>query len=978
MAHLPIRAASPDRGAALPVAILLAGLLIWGCGSSATTTITSPATVSKCGVSVTAPDAAVPARGGAGTVTVTTARECAWTASSESGWISIKAGASGQGDGTVQFEAVANPDPVIRRGGILANNQRAEVMQAAGECTITLAEESGSFDAAGGTGHVDVRASSALCTWTAVAEADWITIRSGASGTGAGTVTFEVAAASGPPRTGAIAIAGHRFTITQSALAVSCAYTLSASAYQTGADGGTGNVAVTTTGACPWTASSSVDWITLTAGGGTNTGSGTVSFVVASTTGPPRSATLTIAGRPFTVTQSQGCAYTLSPDSGSVPGGGGNVAVTVTTNDSCPWTAASNATWIVIASGSQGSGTGTVQLNVAATTGPNRSGTATIAGKTFTINQGQGCTFSISPTSISIDAGVGQGSFDVQADSGCAWSTNENADWLTISSGATGSGNGTVKFAAAANTGPARSATITAGGRTFTVSQAAGCAYTLSSSSTSVPGEGGAGTVGVTTGGACAWTAASNADWITVTAGARGTGNGTVSFTAAAHTGASRSGTLTVAGQTFTVNQAESCTYTVSPASQNVGAAGGGVSVAVTTPGGCRWTATSNASWISVSSGSSGSGGGTVQLTVAVNSGSARTGTATIAGRTVTIAQASGCSYSLSPTSQTVPAGAGTGSVAVTAPSGCLWTAATSNTPWVTISSGASGSGNGTVQYAFEANGGVARNGTLTIAGQSFGITQASGCSYAINPTGQTVPAAGGSASVTVTAGAGCAWTVDSPPAWAHVTAGGSGTGSGSVQLTVDANTGPGRTATFPIAGQPFTLTQDGACTFTVAPDTLARGNGASTERVDVTAPAGCAWTAVSNVPWVTIGNGATGNGSGAVDAAFAANTGPARSGTLTVATRTVTVSQDSGCTYTLSAPAYTALTAGGPGSVNIMAGAGCAWTAASQAAWITITSGTAGTGDGTVQFGVDPNGTGAARTGTIIIGGQTFTVSQP
>jgi hypothetical protein len=959
------------------VAAAFAGLGILGCGSSATTSITSPSAVSKCAVSVGAPETPVPARGGAGTVTITTARECAWTAASEAGWISIKAGASGQGDGTVQFEAVANPDPVVRRGGIVANNQRAEVMQAAGECTIGLGEESGTFDTAGGPGHVDVRPSSALCTWTAVSDADWISIRSGASGTGAGTVTFEVASTPGPARTGTITIAGHRFTVTQSPQAAGCSYTLSPVSYQTGPEGGTGNVAVTTTPACAWTATSSVDWITVTAGNANNTGSGTASFVVAPTTGPPRTATLTIAGRAFTVTQSQGCAYALSPDSGSVAAGGGTVPVTVTTNDACPWTATSNAPWIVVAAGSQGSGSGTVQLNVAATTGPNRSGTATIAGRTFTINQGQGCTFAINPTSTTIDPGGGQGSFDVQAESGCAWSANESADWLTITSGATGSGNGTVKFSAAANAGPARSATISAGGRTFTVSQGAGCSYSLSSSSTSVPGEGGNGTVGVVAGGACGWTASSNADWITITAGSRGTGNGTVSFTAAAHTGAARSGTLTIAGHAFTVNQAESCSYSVSPTPQNVGAGGGSVSLSVSTSGGCRWTATSNASWISVATGSSGTGNGTVQLTVAANGGGPRTGTVTVAGRTVTITQDSGCSYSLSPTSQQVPAAGGTGSVAVTAPAGCTWMAAPNNTPWVTITSGASGTGNGTVQYAFDPNSGAPRNGALTIAGQNFGISQSGGCTYAINPPGQNVPAGGGNATVNVTAAAGCAWTVDNVPSWAHVTAGGSGNGSGTVQFTVDQNTGPGRTATFPIAGQPFTLSQDGACTYAVVPDTLARSSAPSNERLDVTAPAGCAWTAVSNVPWVTIGNGASGNGPGTVEAALAANTGPARSGTLTVATRTVTVSQDSGCTYTLSAPGFTAPSSGAIGSVNVAAGAGCPWTAASQAPWILVAPGTSGTGDGTVPFGVEPNGTGAPRSGTITIGGQTFTVSQ-
>jgi hypothetical protein len=55
----------------------------------------------------------------------------------------------------------------------------------------------------------------------------------------------------------------------------------------------------------------------------------------------------------------------------------------------------------------------------------------------------------------------------------------------------------------------------------------------------------------------CGWTTTSNASWLTVTAGANGTGNGTVSFHAAANGGTSpRTGTLTIAGQSVTVTQA--------------------------------------------------------------------------------------------------------------------------------------------------------------------------------------------------------------------------------------------------------------------------------------------------------------------------------------------------------------------------------------------------------------------------------------
>ena len=52
-------------------------------------------------------------------------------------------------------------------------------------------------------------------------------------------------------------------------------------------------------------------------------------------------------------------------------------------------------------------------------------------------------------------------------------------------------------------------------------------------------------------------------------------------------------------------------------------------------------------------------------------------------------------------------------------------------------------------------------------------------------------------------------------------------------------------------------------------------------------------------------------------------------------------------------------------------------WTATSNAAWLTITSGASGTGNGTVTYNVAANTTSSSRTGTLTIGGQSFTVTQ-
>ena len=114
-----------------------------------------------------------------------------------------------------------------------------------------------------------------------------------------------------------------------------------------------------------------------------------------------------------------------------------------------------------------------------------------------------------------------------------------------------------------------RTGTMTIAGQTFTVTQAApppppppSCTYTIAPMSESMAAAGGAGTITVTAGGTCAWTAVSNASWITITPGATGPGPGSVNFIVAANTGAARTGTMTIAGHTFTVTQAGRATTT--------------------------------------------------------------------------------------------------------------------------------------------------------------------------------------------------------------------------------------------------------------------------------------------------------------------------------------------------------------------------------------------------------------------------------
>jgi uncharacterized delta-60 repeat protein len=87
------------------------------------------------------------------------------------------------------------------------------------------------------------------------------------------------------------------------------------------------------------------------------------------------------------------------------------------------------------------------------------------------------------------------------------------------------------------------------------------------------------------------------------------------------------------------------------------------------------------------------------------------------------------CTYDLTPTSQSFSSTGGDGSVNVTAQSGCSWTA-TSNDSWIAIPSGSNGTGNGTVNYSVSANSSTSsRTGTMSIAGETFTVTQGGGCS---------------------------------------------------------------------------------------------------------------------------------------------------------------------------------------------------------------------------------------------------------
>jgi predicted extracellular nuclease len=189
------------------------------------------------------------------------------------------------------------------------------------------------------------------------------------------------------------------------------------------------------------------------------------------------------------------------------------------------------------------------------------------------------------------------------------------------------------------------------------------------------------------------------------------------------------------------------------------------------------------------------------------------------------------CSFTLAPTSQNLTAAGGSSSFTVTTQGGCGWTATPSNT-WITIDSGGSETGNGTVGFTVAANMGPARSGTITVNGDTpatFNITQDTGCTFMISPTSQGFAAAGGSGTTNVTAAVGCSWTASTTDTFITITSGSMGSGNGSAGFDVDANpSGSSRSGTITIAGRIFTVTQAGEIITFAASGTVTRQPGGS------------------------------------------------------------------------------------------------------------------------------------------------------
>jgi len=446
---------------------------------------------------------------------------------------------------------------------------------------------------------------------------------------------------------------------------------------------------------------------------------------------------------------------------------------------------------------------------------------------------------------------------------------------------------------------------------------------------------------------------------------------------------------------TLTVTTPPPCTYALQPNASSVLAAGGSGSFTVETGPNCAWSTTvPPGNVVKINGAVTGMGPGTISYTVLVpnNTLNPRTINLNTAGQIHTITQfGTSCSFATTPARVTAPASGGDTAVRVT-PSTLAcgpWTAVPEvpGTGLDLTPGGGNGSdGEANVIATIHANPDAApRTLKAMIAGKLLTVTQAgAACTVGLSPSGASILAGGGAGSTEVTTPSGCSYDTTSKPSWIHVTAGESGSASGTLVYSVDANsTTLPRVGTMMIGGQPFQVTQD-AQNCSVSIDTSGLGSpfavGGGTGSVVVTTNgANCGWTASSSVSWASVVP-LGGSGTGSVGVSVLSNAGSAseRTGQLTIAGQLVSIKQSGTvCTFVLRSTDGSVPSAGGGGSVGVVAPAVCGWGATSDSpAWLTIASaGSSGSAD--VQFLAQPNTAAVQRIGTLTIAGLPYTVTQ-
>lgn len=359
-----------------------------------------------------------------------------------------------------------------------------------------------------------------------------------------------------------------------------------------------------------------------------------------------------------------------------------------------------------------------------------------------------------------------------------------------------------------------------------------------------------------------------------------------------------------------------SSTLTVTPATQNVGAAAGSTTFNVSSS--VTWTATDNQTWLTLSP-ASGTNNGAITATFTTNTGSAaRTATITVSGggqsQTVTVVQegAAGSTLNVTPASQSVAAASGSTTFNVN--SNVTWSVS-DNQAWLTVSP-TSGANGGIITANFSANSTTnSRTATITVTGggltKTVTVVQAGSVpnTLVVTPATQSVAAAGGSTTLSVSSNV--TWAATDNQSWLTLSPA-SGVNNGTITATFSANTSSSnRTATITVTGGGFTRTativQGGASASTLVLSPATQNVTASAGNTTFNVSSNVTWAASDNQTWLSL-SPTNGVNNGTITANFSANT------STSARTATVTVT---GGGFTQTATVVQAGTSGGSGCSN-------------------------------------------------------------
>ena len=611
------------------------------------------------------------------------------------------------------------------------------------------------------------------------------------------------------------------------------------------------------------------------------------------------------------------------------------------------------------------------------------------------------CNYSISPTLRPHGNGATNNSVTVNAGIGCAWTVTNAPSWITIQSPLSGTSTGSVSYSISANlSGIARTGVVTIAGLAFTVEQAgAPCNYDISPDMRTGHGSGALSAsqpVTVEAAPDCAWTVINTNPWISFINATNGVGDGSVTYSLLANrTPVRRTGNVLVAEQLLVIAQGPgSCQYEMfyqgtAQTNRLHGYAGSPGVVSVSTipaNNGCEWFVVNTNNWITITTSPVGTNGGTFGYDVAPNPDSSpRNGSFTVWGEAIfnVLQNAAPCSngFSILPASATPEPEPETNTVQVTAVGGCPWSVVNSN-EWITILSPTNNTNSGSVTWAVALNtSSLGRTGVVVIAEKNFTIRQkAAICTYQISPTSRKHGyAAKATNTVSIDTLSICPWDVVNTNSWITFYAPTNGVGdSTNITYSILANpAGSSRTGLVFIGGQSLVLTQLGVnCTINLSPTNNPHGNGATTKTITVNTGPECNWFVNTTNTWIQITNNNSGTGFGTFTYALPVNPDSTpRTGYINVEESTISVTQaGSPCHVPLTPTSATHTPLQETGTVVVTSAGGCNWTATTINPWVTILSGSTGTGLDFVTYRVAANANGGARSGGISVAGPTDT----